>query len=159
MDQDPYPEDVLRPFLAYIGEVRDALRMQNWDIILHAEKDEDEDTNASTWQQYNYTVLNIRLGRTLFDLTPVQIRNTIIHELIHAQHRDVSMLWEACTQENSDVPASRAKSWDADFHVYMERFVAWITDRISRDDFIPYYNPKKPPRTPAGCYLFGENPA
>lgn len=150
-----YSKAKLRPFLGYIGLVRDSLRMQNWDIILHLEKCEDEDINAHTWQQNYHTTLNIQLGKNLLNETPERIRNAVVHELVHAQHRDVTVLWEGCTLQNTDVPRSQAKSWDKDYHMCMERFVSWITARV--EPTVPDYEPKKTYPTLEGCYLNGEH--
>ena len=135
-----------RRLLAYIGEVRAALRMQNWDVVLHEEVCGDEDAHAETWASDNHAVLNIRLEKDFFDLEPRGIRNTIVHELIHAQHRDVTLWWEGCTTGNEDIAVSASKSWDSDFRMYMERFVSWITDRI--EGTVPMWEPMAPiPKT------------
>lgn len=135
-----------RRLLAYIGEVRTSLRMQNWDVILHEEVCEDEDAHAETWSSDNHAVLNIRLAADFFEMSPQGVRNTIIHELTHSQHRDVTLWWEGCTTGNEDIAESASKSWDKDFRMYMERFVSWITDRI--ESTVPLWDPTAPiPKT------------
>lgn len=140
-----------RRLLHYIADVRQRLRMDNWDIVLHAEPCEDEDAHAETWQHDNHTVLNIRLHRDFFDLEPAGVRNTIIHELTHAQHRDVTRLWEKASKGALSVTAIEA--WDDEFRMHMERFVAWIADRL--EDSFPLWDPqaKVPDRLPPGCFL------
>lgn len=152
-----HDEAKLRHLLGYISLVRDELRMQNWDIILHHTVEDDEDTHAHTWQENNHTTLNIGLGPTFFEESPAIVRNTIVHELIHAQHRDVSRLWDECTKGNADVPISQSESWDGDFRVFMERFVSWITKRITPtvSDFVP----SKKYKVTEGCFLAGEQDA
>lgn len=142
-----------RKLLAYIGEVRGILRMDNWDVVLHEDPCEDGDAHAETWASDNHAVINIRLQVGFFDMEPSGIRNTIVHELTHAQHRDVTLWWEGCTTGNTDIAESASKSWDLDFRMYMERFVSWVADRI--EGTVPMWDPTKPaPRKlPVGCYL------
>lgn len=125
--------------LHYLGDVRSALRMDNWDIDLHTEFCRDEDAHAETWQVRNHTILNIRLEADFFDLDPEKVRNTLVHELTHAAHRDVSILWDDCTLNNDDIPRSHSQSWDGDFHMHMERFVSWVTARI--EPTVPLWDP------------------
>lgn len=140
-----------RRLLAYIAEVRSVLRMDNWDIVLHAEPCEDEDAHAETWQHENHTVLNIRLHTDFFDLEPAGIRNTIVHELTHAQHRDVTRLWEKASK--GALSETAVVAWDEEFHVHMERFVAWVADRIEHS--VPMWDPVGLDRKtlPPGCFL------
>jgi len=154
-DEKRYDDARLRPILGYIGLLRDSLRMQNWDIILHQTVCDEEDVHAKTWQDPNHATLNVELGEKFFEETPVRVRSHLTHELVHAQHRDVSRLWEDCTQNNSDVPESQAKAWDGDFHVFLERFVSWITARIVPT--MPEFDPEKTYEAPAGCFLLGEH--
>lgn len=154
-----HSEEDLRRLLGYIGLVRDALRMQNWDVILHRTINETEDEFASTWQSCNHTTLNIDVSVALFQETPERIRNTIVHELTHAQHRDVTEWWEGCTTGNDDVPKSQAQSWDKDFRMHMERFVSWTANRICDGGHIPLYSPTRKYKTLVGCYLLGEHQA
>lgn len=140
-----------RRLLAYIAEVRAGLRMDNWDIVLHPQPCSDEDAHAETWQHDNHTVLNIALHPDFFDLPPDGIRNTIIHEITHAQHRDITRLWEKASKGALSVTAIEA--WDDEFRMHMERFVAWIADRL--EESFPLWDPTAPvPKTlPTGCYL------
>lgn len=140
-----------RRLLWYIADVRSRLRMDNWDIVLHAQPCSDEDSHAETWQHENHTVLNIALHKDFFDLQPVGIRNTIIHEIIHAQHRDVTRLWEKASKGALSVTAVEA--WDDEFRMHMERFVAWIADRL--EEQFPLWDPKAkvPAGLPKGCFL------
>ena len=150
-----HPEEQLRHMLGYIGAVRDALRMQNWNIILWRTVGENEDEHANTWQETNHTTLCIELGPGLFNEPPERIRNTIVHELTHAQHRDVTALWEGCTLENEDVPKAQAKAWDVDFHIFMERFVSWVARNISPS--MPEYSTKRKYPDAVGVWLHGEH--
>lgn len=136
--------------LHYIDLVRSHLRMSNWDVVLRDGYTDDEDAHAETWQHPNHTVLNILIGKEFFDLEPAGVRNTVVHELVHAQHRDVTRIFE--TANEGTVPAL-AEKLDDEFHVHMERFVAWIADRI--EDTIPLWDPsaKVPRDLPRGCYL------
>lgn len=148
-------EKKLRHLLGYIGLVRDSLRMQNWDVILHRTDHGKEDVWAHTWQEYNHTTLNIEISETLFEANPETVRNAIVHELTHAQHRDVSRLWEECALNNSSIPQSDSRAWDGDFRVFMERFVSWVTQRVEKT--VPLYEPERRYRAPEGCVLMGEN--
>jgi hypothetical protein len=140
-----------RRLLAYLDELRAAMRMDNWDIVLHAEPCEDEDAHAETWQHENHTVLNIRLSADFFDLEPAGIRNTLVHELTHAQHRDVTRLWEKASR--GALSETQVTAWDEEFHVHMERFVAWIADRL--EESMPEWDPRRevPKALPKGCFL------
>lgn len=142
-----------RRLLHYMAEIRTLLRMDNWDIVLHKEDAEDGDAHAETWQDENHYVLNIRLSKDFWGLEPAGVRNVVIHELTHSQHRDVTVLWDACTQNNDGIAVSEARAWDLDFRMFMERFVSWIADRLENQ--MPMWDPKKPvPSTlPVGCYL------
>lgn len=144
-----------RRLMAYVAEIRTALRMDNWDIVLHPEPCSEEDAHAETWQHENHTVLNITLSKGFFDLEPKGIRNTVVHELTHAQHRDVSRIWEKASR--GALSETQLEAWDDEWRMHMERFVSWITDRI--EDTMPAWDPTRPaPRKlPTGCYLH-ENP-
>ena len=142
---------LLEHMLGYIGVVRDALRMQQWDVILHTDPLEDDDAWAETWQSHNHATTNIRLCARFFDQTPDRIRNTIVHELIHVQHRDITILWEACTINNSGIPVNESQSWNHDFSMQMERFVSWITQRI--EESIPTYDPDADYPALTGCVI------
>jgi len=136
-----------------MGEIRDLLRMGNWDIVLHADHlDEELEAHAETWAHENAHVLNIRLDKDFFDLPPGGIRNTVIHELTHAQHRDVGRLWDRAVATDV-LPKTISDSWDADFHAYMERFVSWVADTL--ESSFPLYDPYRPvPRSlPRGVWL------
>lgn len=148
----------LRQLLGYIGLVRDELRMQGWDIILFpTPHDKGDDVWAHTWQSDNHQVTCIELSPDFFDdPRPVTIRNVVVHELTHAQHRDVSYTWESCTLHNSDIPVSQSQSWDKDFRLFQERFVSWITQMI--EPRIPLWEPEARYRIRPGCYLRGEQP-
>lgn len=148
---------LLQHLLGYIGVVRDALRMQGWDIVLFTEPTELEDTWAETWQSYNHQTTNIKIGRTLLQQKPTRIRNTLVHELVHAQHRDVSILWEGCTVNNSEIPERDSRSWNSDFTMHMERLVSWVTQRI--EDSVPLYDADEDYPAPVGCFLHGEEPS
>lgn len=152
-EHDP---DKLRQLLGYIGLVRDHLRMGNWDVILHPDPHDEVDCHASTWNHENHSTLNIALDAEFFDLTPVVVRNTVVHELTHAQHRDLTILWEGVTLNNDDVPQSQAKAWDVDFHIQIERFVSWTTGFIAPT--VPLYLPSRKYAARPGCYLKGEQP-
>lgn len=149
-----HTEADLRHILGYIGVVRDALRMQNWDVTLHRHVGENEDNFAETFQATQADVLNIVLGPEFFGRPPKSIRNTVIHELVHAQHRDVSIMWELCTQQNSDLPTSQAMSWDHDFTTHLERFVSWIARAVAPT--VPVYDPDGEYPLGMGLYLKGE---
>lgn len=140
-----------RRLLWYIADVRAALRMDNWDVILHPEPCE-EGNRAETWHQENHSVLNIQVAANLLDSTPDEIRNTIVHELVHAQHRDV---WAAFSSlaESDYVPAVLGRTQDQLFTVHMERFVSWVADRI--EGSVPKWDPRRPIPTklPKGCSL------
>lgn len=125
--------------------------MQNWDIVLHEDVCTDEDAHAETWQNENAFVLNVRISKDFFNRPPEGVQNTVVHELTHAQHRDVNILWDSCTAGNTDVPASQAKSWDYDFKMFMERFVDWVANSISPT--VPLWDPKKPVPTTLGTGL------
>lgn len=146
----------LRPLLGYIGLIRDDLRMGNWDVILHRRAHDEEDVHAMCWWSENHFSLNIALDRNFFDLRPATIRNTVVHELTHAQHRDLSILWESCTLGNQDVPASQAQGWNIDFHIQVERFVGWTTDFIAPT--MAEYRPGRQYAQRRGCYIHGEEP-
>lgn len=146
-----HPDGQLRNLLGYIGVIRAEMRMQNWDILLHREPLTEEDVWATTWQQHNHTSLNVQVAEGLYDRDPWIVRNTLVHELVHAQHRDISRLWEDCTQNNADIAQSEAKSWDGDFHVFMERFVSWITQRI--EQAIPLWDPEESYVALEGCFI------
>lgn len=138
--------------LGYFGLVRDALRMQQWDVVLHPDPLEEEDTWAETWQSHNHNTTNVRLCQRFFDQAPDRIRNTVVHELIHAQHRDVSILWEACILNNSEIPERDSRSWNHDFQMFNERFVSWITQRI--EESVPTYDPDADYPVLDGCSIF-----
>jgi len=149
--EDTFSREELLPILGYIGLVRDKLRMQNWDVYLHRTVCDIEDTYAHTWQERNHFATNIELSRSVFSLPPVGVRNVVVHELVHSQHRDVNLIWEGCTQNNTDVPLSQAKSWDTDYWMHMERFVDWITRQI--ESSIPLYRPDFKYAIREGCYI------
>jgi hypothetical protein len=88
---------------------------------------------------------------------PGTVRNTMVHELIHAQHRDISMLWEACTVNNSAVAIAESRAWDTDFRTFMERFVSWTTARIQKT--VTPYDPGRRYPIRTGCYLDGDQPS
>lgn len=148
-EHDP---SLLRHMLGYIGVVRDALRMSDWDVVLMPDPLEDEDTWAETWQSHNHQLTNVRLCRNFFDQTPARIRNTIVHELIHAQHRDLTILWDACTVNNSEIPTRDSRSWNQDHSMHMERFVSWITNRI--EGTVPIYDPDATYPVLEGCSIY-----
>lgn len=153
---EEHDEASLRHILGYIGVVRDALRMQNWDIVLHKEIGDNEDNFAHTWQATQADMLNIVLGPRFFGRPPEAIRNTVIHELVHAQHRDVSILWSECTQNNSAIPEAEANAWDADMTNFMERFVSWVARGLAPT--VPLYSTSKRYQTAhlEGLALLGE---
>lgn len=153
---DLIPDRKLLPVLGYLGVVRESLRMQNWDIVLHRTDLQEADTWASTWSSKNHSTINIEIARCLPDSSPSLVRNTLVHEMIHSQHRDLSLLWEGCTLNNGDVPVNQARAWDSDYHMLMERFVAWITLQIEGN--VPLFNPQKRYRIAGGCYLKGDEP-
>lgn len=140
-----------RRLLAYLAVVRGELRMDNWDIVLREEPCSDEDAHAETWQHENHTVLNVAISRTFFDLEPAGVRNTIVHELTHAQHRDVERIWEKASR--GALSETQLTAWDEEWRMHMERFVSWIADRI--EDSITPWDPAgpAPKKLPRGCYL------
>jgi hypothetical protein len=149
---ESFNEDNKRRLCAYIGEVRSLLRMDDWDVLLHAEPvDPDIEAHAETWASENHRVLNIRIDAELFDLEPAGIRNTVIHELTHAQHRDADRLLEDAAEHY--LPKPVGEFLDREYHVVMERFVSWITDRI--EDTMPPWRPRAgvPKELPRGIYL------
>lgn len=152
---EEWPEEKLRQILSYIGEVRDFLRMHNWDVILMRTVGTVEDTWAHTWQEDNHTTLCLELCKEFFDGSNTQIGDCVTHELIHAQHRDVSVLWRGCIQENTSISVDESVAWSGDFDMFMERFVSWITSRVS--DYVPSYHPEKDYGAHTGCYLHGEH--
>lgn len=114
-------EEQLLHLLGYIGVVRASLRMQNWDIRLHRTPHDKEDAWAYTWTDDNHDILSIEVCPELFMANPWVIRNSIVHELIHAQHRDLAL--KAALQVHQ-----------------MERFVSWATRRI--EPSVPLYIPQ-----------------
>lgn len=133
-------ESQLLHLLGYIGVVRASLRMQNWDIRLHRAPHDKEDTWAYTWTDDNHDILSIEICSELFTAGPWVIRNSIVHELIHAQHRDLVL--KAALQVHQ-----------------MERFVSWATRQI--EPSVPLYIPQTSGSRPAeyaiaeGCSLHG----
>lgn len=152
------PVGKLRNLLGYAGLVRDELRMQNWDIVLlRTAHDEGEDVWAHTWQNDNHCLLNIQISEDLLKARPDTVRNTIVHELTHAQHRDLSRLWDSRVLDNASVSAASSRTWDEDFRVYVERFVSWATARIQ--ETVTPYDPGRRYPIRTGCYLDGDQPS
>lgn len=141
-----------RRLIHYMADIRSRLRMDNWDLVLHEEFIQDEDSYAETWQNDNHHVLNIRICEEFFSLEPAGVRNTVIHELTHAQHRDINRLWDRISS-NQDLSKSLYEAWNEEYRVNMERFVSWVTDRIENQ--MPMWDPTgpAPAALPAGCYL------
>lgn len=155
---DDYPEEQLRQLLGFIGNCRDKLRMQGWNVVLHPGKLDNPDTYASTWQANYHQTLNIELGPEFFSQTPEAVTNTIVHELIHAQHRDVSRLWERATTKGDYMGAQLASEFDLEMHTAIERFVSWLAQQIVVENpgRFPAYDPSDTYEHGGGLYLLGE---
>jgi hypothetical protein len=113
--------------LNYVTAAREFLRMQNWNVWVMMERLDhmDDDCFATTGQSNNHDSLQIWINHDAWgDMDDTERADTIIHELLHAQHRDVSTLWDSCTQNNSAIPTDEALAWNADFRMFMERVVS-----------------------------------
>ena len=125
--------------LGYCGVVRDALDMQMWDVIVHPDVSEKDDIWAETWCSHNHFTINIRFGPDTPGVPDETLWDAIVHEFIHAMHRDVSQAWEAAVAYNTDyLPGILRNDYDRQFHLAMERFVDYLTRRIKTH--VPVYD-------------------
>ena len=150
-----HDQEDLERVARYVGHVRDAMRMQAWDVNVHPNfPEEHEEAHAETWQENNHQTINIRFGRDLFNQDPEVIRNTVIHELVHAQHRDLSRQWDECVTRNLAVSAEQSMDWTGDFTMFLERFVSWVAQRLEGLEEIPEWPGKKGKHMPVGVRIW-----
>jgi hypothetical protein len=156
MDSNPevWTAEELKPLVYYIDKMRTFCRMQNWDVCIHPQKIAiDEDTWASTWHDRNHEVLNVRFSEDFLRAAPREIQNSVLHELVHAQHRNVSELWDDCTTGNSALAVDETQVWDRDMATHMERFVSWITRTMCSTGKVPAWTGKASGPAPEGIWI------
>lgn len=149
-----FSEEQLRPILGYIGLVRDELRMQNWDVVLHRTATERDDVWAHTWQSREHYTTNIELGPFFFDQSEEEVRSTVVHELIHAAHRNVSDVLEERILSNPSLPVRESNNLHEEHSLQMERFVSWITRNL--EDSVSRYSKSAKYKVRPGCSLAPE---
>ncbi len=145
-----------RDLMCFLTTLREHLRMQNWDIIIMNEIADNEDTDVLAAVQFprNHTCINLYIGSTFKNLSKQIKKSTLTHEMVHAQHRDVSLLWEDCVDGNGDISSVEKTQWSADFHTHMERFVSWIAMRL--EEHAPAWDARGH-TIGKGIYLEGDN--
>lgn len=72
---------------AYINQIRDGMGLGRWDVYVGAER-APKGARASVNPVEGRAVASIRLEKDWLDSTPEEMRNDIVHELIHLVHRD-----------------------------------------------------------------------
>lgn len=143
-------EDETKRVLAYVTVIRDKMRMNNWDIVLMEEPCE-KDAHASMCAfSNNHHVGNLCLSEKWHDLDNVTKANTLIHELVHLQHRDLNCHWQACVDNNSGISEDEVQDWGDDFDMFLERFVCWVANMLT--PHMPAY-PVKSTRVGEGVSL------
>lgn len=123
----------LEPVLGYLGLLREHLFMQNWKILVSEKVISDEgaeDIFACTWQLDNHYTAVIELGPKFFGLSPGEVRNTLVHELVHISHREVSDSWEE-VQNSGRFSSEEMHRINKQFRRSMERFVSWVAGHLS----------------------------
>lgn len=122
--------------LCYLSEMRDFLRLNNWDIIFmdheSAESktdDPDDDKNVSGMHspQRNHYTMHIWLAGWWFDddeLTDLHRTDTVLHELLHANNRDLSHHWNECVEKNGAISIAEKVDWTNEFDVHIERMIS-----------------------------------
>src|SRR5690242_16588331 len=71
---------------SYVSEVRAFLRLSHWTLALLDEWPDDEECLAQIDPSEQRYWANVRLGPGFWDQSPEQVRNTIVHELVHLHH-------------------------------------------------------------------------
>ncbi len=126
------PEHVsdIEDVLVFLTRARSYLRMDNWDFIIANDAQMEDGIHAETSQTRNHTSALILLSDDWDDLSTKIKRATLLHEMIHAQHRDVSEIWNDCINNNDDISQNEANAWTSDFGMHLERFVSWTTGML-----------------------------
>lgn len=123
--------------LRYLTELRSALRLDSWDIILQEqwEGEEHEDTVlASTDWVDGHSTITLWINWDEWEKSdPARKKNTLVHELVHSQHRDLNSVWDTAVLDNPGISTRESVVFDKLYHEHTERFVAWVADRLCEE--------------------------
>lgn len=117
--------------LAYFGQVRDAMRLSQWDILLMQEQPDDEDVILDMTPVDNHFTVQVRISRHWASQPVLVKQDTVVHELIHCMHRDVTDIWFQMTHGNTAVSVDVNGLVQNAWRMAIERMVSHLARLIS----------------------------
>ena len=67
----------------YVTVLQEQLRLRDWDIKVNFDEEGSDDAYADITPHLNQKRAEIRFGDAFFELDPVGVRHTLVHELLH----------------------------------------------------------------------------
>lgn len=122
---------------AYINQLRDLMGLGRWDVYVAAKR-APKGARASVDPIEGRAVAGIRLEKGWLDSTPEEMRNDIVHELIHLVHRDQTDLVRAVACEAIPKQAAYDVLWGAfrlATEVMVDHLAAVIAPTMPLPDF------------------------
>lgn len=121
-----------RQTLCYLSQLRDELRLTNWDLILMKDTPDDDDSWAQITPVENHLTACVCLSQDLEkNGTTRQLTTVLTHELVHLLHRDVGDLFNDISYKNSSISTDEAIAWNVEFSRYTERMVSHMAKLLA----------------------------
>lgn len=122
------------------------MRLQMMEFTLQPEEPDADlmaaGLESNTWAAIkpfeNYNAFKIWISKDLLRQGPEIIRETIVHEMIHCYHRDLTELWHDVTQDNEEISDQEKREWHIQYTRAIERFVG------SMASFLQHFAPEWP---------------
>jgi hypothetical protein len=118
----------------YLADAQLALRLSDWEITLQfgVTSDPDGDTLATMTAYEDQRRATMRFGKDFFDLSPAEMRQTLIHEMLHCH-----MFAPHHNAERTVTELGGTRAGDA-FSVGMTSMIELATDAIA-DSLAPFF--------------------
>ena len=144
-------DEIMRAFTI----VRDHMRLTQWDLIIMGDPCEDDTIMAVTPCENHYTA-QIQVCKDWSDVPDLSKIDTIVHELIHLMHRDLSDLIDDMTYGDSASSRDNTNNCQGSYRRIMERMVSHLT-RLIADGLEMEWPPPSRTVVGKGIYTQGEH--
>lgn len=145
-------EDILR----FLTLARSYLRLDQWDVILMKEPPEEDDVVMEVTPQANHFTTQLRVCKDWAKQPDSSKRDTIIHELLHLLHRDISDVFDDATYGNTAVSVDACGLINQRWTLAEERVVSHLS-KLLADGWDQRWPAPASTQAGRGIYIEGEH--
>lgn len=124
-----YTTEQVDAIQSYLSQISDLLGLQRWDIYVAAER-APKGARASVLPVEGRALAGVSFAQTWLSSTPQEMRNDIVHELLHVVHRDQTDLIANAGAKAIDAQGAYDVLWEA-FRLATEVMVDHLTSIIA----------------------------